>query len=207
MKRIVIFIVMLFTFFTLVGCDKSHLCSLDILCSNENISVIVEGESYKSFTYSSNAFNSQPKDRYSFIDFTANEDNNSNAKMHKFEITSLVDDTCNLSLKLVDANKYVIDFLRVAIIIDGELRVYKYYDKNEEIYHKEDDPDSILHFNSKSDIFNGLTVELSSGEPKEVIVFIWIEEAELYDKNGERYTGWADKSYDASPIMLSMEVK
>lgn len=127
--------------------------------------------------------------------------------MHKFEITSLVDDTCNLSLKLVDANKYVIDFLRVAIIIDGELRVYKYYDKNEEIYHKEDDPDSILHFNSKSDIFNELTVELSSGEPKEVIVFIWIEEAELYDKNGERYTGWADKSYDASPIMLSMEVK
>lgn len=207
MKKIVAFIIMCFTFFTLVGCDKSHLCSLDILCSNENISVIVEGESYNSFTYSSDAFNSQPKDRYSFIDFTANEDNNSNAKMHKFEITSLVDDTCNLSLKLVDANKYVIDFLRVAIIIDGELRVYKYYDKNEEIYHKEDDPDSILHFNSKSDIFNELTVELSSGEPKEVIVFIWIEEAELYDKNGERYTGWADKSYDASPIMLSMEVK
>ena len=207
MKKIVAFIIMCFTFFTLVGCDKSHLCSLDILCSNENISVIVEGESYNSFTYSSDAFNSQPKDRYSFIDFTANEDNNSNAKMHKFEITSLVDDTCNLSLKLVDANKYVIDFLRVAIIIDGELRVYKYYDKNEEIYHKEDDPDSILHFNSKSDIFNELTVELSSGEPKEVIVFIWIEEAELYDKNGERYTGWADKSYDASPIMLIMEVK
>lgn len=207
MKKIVAFIIMCFTCFTLVGCDKSHLCSFDILCSNENISVIVEGESYNSFTFSSDDFNSQPKDRYSFIDFTANEDNNSNAKMHKFEITSLVDDTCNLSLKLVDANKYVIDFLRVAIIIDDELRVYKYYDKNEEIYHKEDDPDSILHFNSKSDIFNELTVELSSGEPKEVIVFIWIEEAELYDKNGERYTGWADKSYDASPIMLSMEVK
>lgn len=206
MKKIVAFIIMCFTCFTLVGCDKSHLCSFDILCSNENISVIVEGESYNSFTFSSNDFNRQPKDRYSFIDFTANEDNNSNIKMHKFEITSLVDDTYNLSLKLVDANKYVIDFLRVAIIIDGELRVYKYYDKNEEIYHKEDDPDSILHFNSKNEIFNKLTVELSAGETKEVIVFIWIEEAELYDKNGDRYTGWADKSYDASPIMLSMEV-
>ena len=52
-----------------------------------------------------------------------------------------------------------------------------------------------------------MTVELSAGESKEVIVFIWIEEAELYDKNGDRYTEWADKSYDASPIMLSMELK
>ena len=207
MKKIVAFIIMFFAIFSLIGCDTSHLCSFDILCSNENISVIVEGESYNSFTFSSNDFNMQPKDRYSFIDFMTDENKNSNAKMHKFEITSLVDETYNLSLKLVDANKYVVDFLRVAIIIDGELRVYKYYDKNEEIYHKEDDPDSILHFNSKNEIFNQLPVELSAREVKEIIVFIWIEEAELYDENGDRYTGWADKSYDASPIMLSMEVK
>ena len=38
-------------------------------------------------------------------------------------------------------------------------------------------------------------------------IFIWLEESELYDENGERYTGWADKSYNASPIMLSLEVK
>ena len=207
MKKIVAFIIMFFAIFSLIGCDTSYLCSFDILCSNENISVIVEGESYNSFTFSSNDFNMQPKDRYSFIDFMTDENKNSNAKMHKFEITSLVDETYNLSLKLVDANKYVVDFLRVAIIIDGELRVYKYYDKNEEIYHKEDDPDSILHFNSQNEIFNQLPVELSAREVKEIIVFIWIEEAELYDENGDRYTGWADKSYDASPIMLSMEVK
>ena len=207
MKKIFFGILISFVLMSLFGCDKSHLCSFDIICYNENISVIVEGESYNSFTFSSDDFNRQPKDRYSFIDFTDNEYNNSNAKIHKFEITSLVDDTYNLSLKLVDANKYVIDFLRVAIVVDGELRVYKYYDKNEKIYHKEDDPDSILHFNSKSEIFNDLTINLSTGESKEVIVFIWIEEAELYDNSGERYTGWADKSYDASPIMLSMEVE
>ena len=110
MKKIVTFIIMFFAIFSLIGCDTSHLCSFDILCSNENISVIVEGESYNSFTFSSNDFNMQPKDRYSFIDFMTDENKNSNAKMHKFEITSLVDETYNLSLKLVDANKYVVDF-------------------------------------------------------------------------------------------------
>ena len=207
MKQILAFIIMCFTFITLIGCDSIHLCSFDILCSNENIRVTVEDKSYDSFTFSSENFNRQPLTRYSYIDFTVNDENNSSAEMHKFEFISLTDDTYNLSLKLVDANKYVIDFLRVAIIIDGELRVYKYYDQNEKIYHKEDDPDSILYFNSQTEIFNELTFELKAGEPKEVTVFYWIEQAELYDKNGNRYTGWADKSYDASPIMLSMEVK
>ena len=191
----------------LVSCDRSHLCSLDILCSNENASIVVAGEKVDSFTFSSEKFNRQPLENYSNIDFTNHENNVSNADVNKFEITSLTDDTYNLSLRLVDANRYVVDFLRVGIIVDGELTVYKYYDKHEELYHKENDPDSILHFNSKSEVFNELTVGFSAGETKEIIIFIWIEEAELYDKNGERHKGWADKSYDASPIMLSMEVK
>ena len=207
MKKTLCSILISVLLFTLASCDRSHLCSLDVLCSNENASIVVDGEKVNSFNFSSEGFNHQPLENYSNIDFTNTESNVSNANVNKFEITSSTNDTYNLSLELVETNKYVVDFLRVGIIIDGELSVYKYYDKREELYHKENDPDSILHFNSKSEIFSELTVDFSAGETKEIVIFIWIEEAELYDKNGERYTGWADKSYNASPIILSMEVK
>ncbi len=207
MKKTICSILISVLLLSIVSCDRSHLCSLDVLCSNENANLVVDGEASDSFNFSSKEFNHQPLENYSNIDFTSNENNVSNANVNKFEITSSTNDTYNLSLKLVDANKYVVDFLRVGIIVDGEVRVYKYYDKSEELYHKENDPDSILHFNSKSEIFNELTIDFSAGETKEIAIFIWIEEAELYDKNGERHKGWADKSYDASPIMLSMEVK
>lgn len=207
MKKTVCSILILVLLFSLVSCDTTHLCSLDVLCSNENASIVVNGEASDSFNFSNEGFNHQPLENYSNIDFTNTESNVSNANVNKFEIASSTNDTYNLSLKLVDTNKYVVDFLRVGIIIDGELSVYKYYDKTEDLYHKENDPDSILHFNSKTEIFNDLTVDISAGESKEIIVFIWIEEAELYDGNGERYKGWADKSYNASPIMLSMEIK
>lgn len=206
MKRAVCGILIIILLFLLAGCDRSHLCSLDVLCSNENASIVVDGEEVDSFNFSSNDFNEQPLENYSNIDFLSGENDTTNAKMHKFEIKSEAGATYNLSLKLVDANKYVVDFLRVGVVIDGVAHVYKDYDKFEELYQTESD-DGLLHFNSKSEIFNDLTVSLSSGEAKEITVFIWIEEAELYDRNGERYTGWADKSYKASPIVLSLEIK
>jgi hypothetical protein len=177
------------------------------VCSDENISVVVDGEAHDSFNFSSNDFNRQPLENYSQIDFYDTKSNSSNANIYKFEISSLVNDTYSLSLNLIDENKYVVDFLRIGISVDGNLRVYKYFDKREEIYHKENDPDSILHFNSKSEIFSELEVDISQGESKQITVFIWLEEAELYDKSGERYKGWADKSYNASPIRLSMEIE
>lgn len=64
----------------------------------------------------------------------------------------------------------------------------------------------MLFFNSDSEVFNNITVDIPAGEVKEVTVFIWIEESELYDRNGNRYTGWADKSYKASPIVLNLEI-
>ena len=207
MKKIICSILSFGFLLTLVGCDKSHLCSLDIQCLNEKASIVVGGEQLASFNFSSKELNHQPLERYSNIDFANPEINLSNANVNKFEIISSTNDTYNLSLELVDANKYVVDFLRVGIIVDNELRVYKYYDKRENIYHKENDPDTILHFNSKSEIFSELTIDFSAEESKEIFTFIWIEEAELYNKNGERYTGWADKSYSASPIVLSMRLE
>ena len=207
MKRTICSILISVLLFSLVSCDRSHLCSLDVLCSNKNASIVVDGEASDSFNFSSEGLNHLPLEKYSNIDFQNAESNASNANVYRFEIASLTNDKYNLSLKLVEANKYVVDFLRVGIMVDGELNVYKYYDKREKLYHEENDPDSILHFNSKSEIFSELTVDFSAEEAKEIVMFIWIEEAELYDKNGERYTGWADKSYNASPIMLNLELK
>ena len=206
MKKTICSILISVLLFSLISCDTTHLCSLDVLCSNENASIVVDGEASDSFNFSNEGFNHQPLENYSNIDFTNTESNVSNANVNKFEIASSTNDTYNLSLKLVDANKYVVDFLRVGIIVDGELSVYKYYDKSEDLYHKENDPDSILHFNSKSEIFSELTIDFSAGETKEVVIFIWIEEAELYNKNGERYKGWADTSHRANPISLSLEI-
>lgn len=207
MKKIVCSILISVLLFSLASCDRTYSSSLDILSSNDNASIVVDGKASDSFSFSSDDFNSQPQTRYSYIDFINAEDNHETVKIHKFEIASSANDTYSLSLKLIDANRYVIDFLRVGIVVDGKLSVYKYYDKYETIYHKEDDPDSILHFNARSEVFSEFAVELSAGETKEIVVFIWIEEAELYDKNGNRYTGWADKSYDATPIHLSLEIK
>ena len=39
-----------------------------------------------------------------------------------------------------------------------------------------------------------------------MVVFVWIEEAELYDENGQRDKGWADKSYNATPINLNLGI-
>lgn len=206
MKRFICGMIILIFLFSLVSCDRSHLCSLDVLCSDESTSIIVDGEKVNSFNFSTEGLNHQPLEKYSNIDFTSNE-KTSNANIYKFEIASLENDTYALSLKLVDDNKYVTDYLRVGILIGGELRVYKYYDKNENIFHKENDPESILHFSSKNEIVSGLAIDLSAGESKEIVIFVWLEESELYNKNGERYTGWEDKSYDASPIKLSLEIE
>ena len=207
MKKTICCILLLVLLFSLASCDMSHLCSLDILCSNDNASIVVDGEKVSSFNFSTEGFNILPKENYSKIDFSKRDDHTSHDYRYKFKIASSTNGTYKLSLKLIDDNKQVRDFLRVAIIVDNELTVYKYYDIFENIYHRENDPDSILHFNSKHEIFNELPITFFAGEEKEITIFIWIEESELYDRSGERYTGWKDKSYYASPIMLGLDIK
>ena len=207
MKKSILNILILFVVFILVGCDRSYLCTFDINSLNENIKIVNNDEELSYYSFSSDDFNRQPKEYYSNINFFDYENDNSNAKKYKFEIKSLVDNTYNLSLILTDDNKIVRDLLRVGLVVDNKLYVYKYYDKNENIYHKENEPNSLLHFNSKTEIFNDLKVNIAKDNSKEIILFIWIEESELYDSNGERYKGWDDKSYQATPIMLNMDIK
>ena len=41
---------------------------------------------------------------------------------------------------------------------------------------------------------------------REVVVFIWLEEGELYDSFGTRYTGRAASMFGASHVDLSLEI-
>ena len=207
MKKMIFCIILLVLLVLLVSCDRDYICSFNVECLNENINVIADGKESKSLSFISEDFNMQPKENYININFSEFDNDTSYAKKYRFEINSKVNQTYNLSLRLDEANKYVRDFLRVAVVIDGKLSVYKFCDKYEDIYHKQNDPDTLLHFNSETIIFNDLYIDITKEKSKEVILFIWIEEAELYDNNGERYKGWDDKSYNATPIMLNMEIR
>lgn len=67
-------------------------------------------------------------------------------------------------------------------------------------------PIRILHFKSKNEIFDNLEISFEENETKEMVVFVWIEEAELYDENGQRDKGWADKSYNATPYQFEFRL-
>ena len=206
MKKAICCLLILSILSVFSSCDQSYLCSLDILSANENVSIIVGEETLKSFNFFSKAFNHQPKEYYVNIDFSNGEADRSNAQKYTFDIIASADESYRLSMELIDANRYVVDLLRIGILVDADLKVYKYYDKYEQLYHKENDPDTINHFVSQSKIFNDLHIDIDRGEAKEITVFIWIEESELYSKSGERHTGWSDKSYKATPISLRLDI-
>ncbi len=208
MKKICSLIVLIGIILTLSSCDRMYVYSLDVKSLDENLSYVIDDEMYNSYQYYLNKLNWGFKREYSEMDFFSDDnDFTLHSLMYQFELLSQIDNTYNMSLKLLNNNKYVVDFLRVAIVIDDSLKVYKFYDKNEVIYHKENDPDTILHFNSETEIFNDLTVDLLENESKTIKIFAWVEEAELYDARGNRYTGYRDHSYDADTIMLSLEIE
>ena len=207
MKKFNLLFILVLFIILLSGCDKIYICELDVKSSNSEVNFVVDGEIViNHYQFTEKNMNRSPLDNYSNIDFTLKE-SYSIANVFKFEILSSSDKTYNLSLELNEANKYVIDFLRIGIVIDENVKVYKYYEDSEKIYHRENDPDSILHFKSKNEIFDELSINLKANEQKEILFFVWIEEAELYDKDGNRYTGYKDKSYDASEIYLKFEIE
>ena len=198
MKKICLVFLVCALLFSFAACDRSHLCSLELRCS--------DAEVLSSFQFSDSDLNRQPLAYASHIDFAERENDPSNANLYTFELASVKKDSCRISLALIDANRYVLDFLRVGIVIDGEVRIYQDYDEDEASASKESNRDPALFFSSDSEIFKELTVDLSREEAKEIAIFVWLEESELYDENGERYKGWEDTSYRASPIVLVLDV-
>ena len=211
MKKSICVILMAVLLLCFTGCDRSYTCSLDVQCAGNDHWLIVDDVEQDEYCFSLEMFNSWPLTFYSSIDLRSDGEDpdwhEDDYMKERFEVYSYVDDTYTLTMELNDSDKYLLDFLRVAIIVDGELRVYKYNNWFEKIYHEENDPDTILHFNSKKEIFDDIEMHLSAGESKEIVIFYWLEESELYDRNGERLRGWADKSYDANSIYLKLNIR
>lgn len=205
-KLLALILSMIFLLLCFAGCDKSYNTSLNVVSSNKSIRILDGEEKTTSKNFEDSDFNRQPTENYANIDFSGSEKSQSNAKIYKINLNSTTEDNYTLSMYLTQPNKYVIDYVRVAILIDSELKVYKYYDEKEGIYHKDNDTDTLLHFKSKNEIFDNLEISFEENETKEMVVFVWIEEAELYDENGQRDKGWADKSYNATPINLNLGI-
>lgn len=205
MKKIWSLIILIGIMLTLSSCDKRYVYSLDVKSLDENLNYIIDDEMYESYQYYCDFMNFNCKTNYSDIDFLGNDIGLSIP--YQFELLSKVDGTYSMSLELLNNKQYVVDFLRIAVIIDDTVKVYKYYDENEVIFHKENDPETILHFNSETEIFNDFTIDLLENEPKTIKILVWIEEAELYDARGNRHKGWQDHSYDATPVELSLEIE
>ena len=206
MKKITIVIVICVLLFALVGCDIGNETILDVVCNDENVKIIVDDAPLEQHTFVITGMNHWPQSSFPRIDFTGLENLESSHKF-RFEVVSSVSGTYNLTMKLNDDNSALLDWLRVAIAVDGELKeVYRDNSISDNIYQKQNDPDFIKSFESKKIIFSQFTLDMIADSAREVVVFIWLEEGELYDSFGTRYTGWAANMSGASHIDLSLEI-
>lgn len=119
MKKIICSILIILSLMLIVGCDKSYTNSLDIVSNNENVTIIINDEEFDNYNFNGRYFNWFPYTNYSSIDFTDIKSENAETINCKFVLKSTINQTYNLSLNITEKNKYVTDFLRVAIIIDN----------------------------------------------------------------------------------------
>jgi hypothetical protein len=121
-----------------------------------------------------------------------------------FYMMNQTDKTINYSLALNGANDYLIDFLRVLIITDDEMTLYRDFEENELIHDEESSYENTKYFQDDNNVFSNLTFDLKANEPERFIILVWEEEDELYDDEGHRLTGYKDHSYDVNDIDLEL---
>ena len=207
MKKITIVIVICVLLFALVGCDIGTETILGVQCNDENVKIIVDDAPLEQYKFEITGMNRLPQSSYPHIGLTEDDYIFGSPNKFRFEIVSSVSDTYNLTMKLNDDNSALLDWLRVAIAVDGELKeVYRDNSISDNIYQKQNDPDFIKSFESKKIIFSQFTLDMIADSAREIMVFIWLEEGELYDSFGTRYTGRAASMFGASHIDLSLEI-
>ena len=199
MKKLIIYLVIVLITVFLIGCDRSYHSYLTINSSNE---ILLS----KTDEFSENTNNLYYSNNYLNDNHIASYKNLSNAIIYSFFIKSSRDINAKLSLKLNDANNYLLDYIRIAIEIDEEFIVYKYFDKNEIVHDEDNEYENTNYFISETDVFKEYDLPLIIDDSKNVIIYIWVEETELYDKNGNRLTGRKDHSNDISQIDLLLSI-
>jgi hypothetical protein len=121
-----------------------------------------------------------------------------------FYLMNSTDKTIKYRLALNGANGYLIDYLRVLIIADDEMTMYKDFEENEKVHDAANECENTKYFEDDKNVFSDLSLDLKANEPKRFIILVWEEEDELYDDEGQRLTGYKDHSYDVNGIDLEL---
>ena len=107
MKKICSLIVLIGIILTLSSCDRMYVYSLDVKSLDENLSYVIDDEMYNSYQYYLNKLNWGFTREYSEMDFFSDDnDFTLHSLMYQFELLSQIDNTYNMSLKLLNNNKY-----------------------------------------------------------------------------------------------------
>ena len=208
MKKISIIIVLCILLFVLVGCQPrpARIDSLNIVRSDENVKIGVNGEYYDSYKFEEqNKTDVREFDDIDFYDYDSEHGDVTTS--YRFSIVSSESATYNLSLELVDANRYLIDLLRVAIVIDGGLiGVYKYNNWYDPPIQRIHDPEFTTFFESKKVVFNQLSIDTFADTANEIAIYVWFGHGEMYNVLGQRYTGWFYWPSRANNLQLNLEI-
>ena len=207
MKKIILLVLFVLMGLSLVGCDRGWDYNVSVI-STDDISLydIDSLDEKQEIKQEISLFNNIYETEYKNIKFDDLDDNYHGRKgYYKFNYKTSKE-TIDLKIELIEADKYLLDFIRVAVKYEDELYIYKFYDEKEEIFDKENDPTLIKHFESKSLITDKLNLNVLKEELNELTIIYWIEEGENVTSTGEINNSYKKGIYKIKSMNLKISI-
>lgn len=208
MRKIILIVLLLFMLFSFSACDRNYNYYVQVVSTDEVFLYYIDEEDAKNELLDEKSlFNSYFGTEYKDINFDDLQNNNTRWYVgcftFKFETSN---DIIDLKMELIDADKYLLDFIRVGVIFQDEIYIYKFYDKKEQMYDKENDPLSILHFENSSLITDSLNFDVIKDEFNELSIIYWIEEGEGVTPNGDLDKNYSKQRYKMGDMNLKISI-
>lgn len=208
MRKIILIVLLLFMLFSFSACDRNYNYYVQVVSTDEVFLYYIDEEDAKNELLDEKSlFNSYFGTEYKDINFDDLQNNNTRWYVgcftFKFETSN---DIIDLKMELIDADKYLLDFIRVGVIFKDEIYIYKFYDKKEQMYDKENDPLSILHFENSSLITDSLNFDVIKDEFNELSIIYWIEEGEGVTPNGDLDKNYSKQRYKMGDMNLKISI-
>ncbi len=197
---------------TLVSCDRDFNYYVSVEASDsasvsENVEFTGPTDILR-FHYSE--LNGSVHGRYTDINFE-NIADEWGLGQETFYVRSNVDGHLKFELDLYGANSYLRDCIRIGLIIDGQLHLYKQNDIDKypdgmtdvEYFEKEW---PIFDYDQKASVCS-IEVDSSVGDIHKVTICFWSEYTEDLDRNGEHYTGHNIPSHHFTWIDLRLNIE
>ena len=208
MRKFILIVLLLFMLFSFSACDRNYNYYVQVVSTDEVFLYYIDEEDAKNeLVDEKSLFNSYFGTEYKDINFDDLQNNNTRWYVgcftFKFETSN---DIIDLKMELIDADKYLLDFIRVGVIFQDEIYIYKFYDKKEQMYDKENDPLSILHFENSSLITDSLNFDVIKDEFNELSIIYWIEEGEGVTPNGDLDKNYSKQRYKMGDMNLKISI-